>query len=300
MYKNNFSINNSYWPILLTLSIFFLIISLILILSKSNYFLFLSFFGISIVSIIYIIYKWILEVFNEKSFKNIDQKTFKHGMILFLTIELVIFVTTLISNFYIKLNPLKKLDIIANYTNVSLKYKIPDSNFINFNLNEHLDIFDWPLIKILVLMLSSCILTFSFEAFIDKNNFDANDNDDPISLQNNQNTAKYNANCNNEIINLSFLKSLLITIVLGFIFLIIQFFEYFNINCSFTDNFYTANFYYITGLSSLYSIIGIFLLIFGYFKIKSIKQYKQFELICLYWHFINLIWIIIFLFLYVF
>ena len=99
----------------------------------------------------------------------------------------------------------------------------------------------------------------------------------------------------------SFIR-LLITVILGVIFTFIQYLEYKNAYFTIADRVYGSVFYYGTGFHGLHVIIGtIFLLI----RLKLIK-YNPFyyrhclrlELAIWYWHFVDVIWLFLYLLIY--
>lgn len=91
-----------------------------------------------------------------------------------------------------------------------------------------------------------------------------------------------------------------LTIILRFYFIIIQLFEYKIIQFNISNSILFSNFFILTSFHIIHVIIGLMIInLFKIFKLKLINLINiEFKIICLYWHFIDLIWILIFLLLY--
>ena len=99
-------------------------------------------------------------------------------------------------------------------------------------------------------------------------------------------------------------KWLLITSLLGIIFLICQLFEYFHLPFGLTDNLFASTFYALTGFHGLHVTLGtlMILIISWQARLKGgrITRDNNFplEAVELYWHFVDGIWVILFIILY--
>jgi len=94
----------------------------------------------------------------------------------------------------------------------------------------------------------------------------------------------------------------LLTNILGCIFLYIQYIEYTHLDFTISDSVYCSVFYILTGFHGIHVIIGNFLLYSQYaLKISTIDN-KTFglALAVLYWHFVDIIWIFLFICVYFF
>jgi heme/copper-type cytochrome/quinol oxidase subunit 3 len=93
-----------------------------------------------------------------------------------------------------------------------------------------------------------------------------------------------------------------LTNLLGFIFLYIQYMEYTHLKFTISDTVYCAVFFLLTGFHGLHVLIGnIFLLIQYWFKWKeNNKGLLGLTLALIYWHFVDIIWIFLFIFVYLF
>ncbi|HRD42033.1 MAG TPA: cytochrome c oxidase subunit 3 [Prochlorococcaceae cyanobacterium AMR_MDS_5431] len=97
---------------------------------------------------------------------------------------------------------------------------------------------------------------------------------------------------------------LLITVGLGFAFLSSQMIEYFTLPFGLTDNLYASTFYALTGFHGLHVTLGLAMTLIVWWQTRvdggRITSLKAFPLDAaeLYWHFVDGIWVILFLILY--
>lgn len=96
--------------------------------------------------------------------------------------------------------------------------------------------------------------------------------------------------------------SLLITISLGFTFLIIQVMEYYTVRFRFSDRVYGRIFFIATGFHGIHVMIGSLFLLFIVLRINNLHFSKShilgFEFSIWYWHFVDLVWLYLFLLVY--
>jgi len=139
---------------------------------------------------------------------------------------------------------------------------------------EPLDPWNIPLMNTLVLMLSGTTVTWARHAL--------NLNDRKTAVQ-----------------------ALGITIALGIFFTSLQAYEYHHATFHFTQGIYPANFFMATGFPGLHVIIGTIFLIVCYFRTKrgdfDLGNNKLgFEFAAWYWQFVDIVWILLFILIYVF
>lgn len=96
--------------------------------------------------------------------------------------------------------------------------------------------------------------------------------------------------------------SLILTVFLAFIFLLLQLFEYFEASFDISDSVYGSTFYLATGFHGLHVLIGSVFLIVNVFRCYE-NHYTQehhlgFWAAVWYWHFVDVVWLILFLSLY--
>lgn len=93
-----------------------------------------------------------------------------------------------------------------------------------------------------------------------------------------------------------------ITNALGCMFMYIQYVEYNHLNFTISDTVYCSVFYVLTGFHGIHVIIGNLLLFIQYVIKYNYIDNKTFGLsfAVLYWHFVDIIWIFLFFFVYMF
>jgi len=136
---------------------------------------------------------------------------------------------------------------------------------------EVLSPFSVPLLNTLILLLSGCSITWAHHAF---------------------RAGLYRES----------LKGLGLTLVLAFYFIFCQVFEYFNASFDISDGIYGSVFYITTGFHGLHVILGGLLLTVSFFRIIfknfSRSHHLGFEMAIWYWHFVDVIWILLFICIY--
>ncbi len=137
---------------------------------------------------------------------------------------------------------------------------------------EVLDPFSWPLLNTLILLCSGTTVTWAHHALI---------NNDRQGL----------------------IAGLWATVGLGLLFTGIQAYEYAHAPFGFSDNIYSSAFFMATGFHGFHVIVGtIFLIVCliraykGHFRPE---QHFGFEAAAWYWHFVDVVWLFLFLVIYV-
>tara|TARA_Y100001968_G_scaffold79645_1_gene70893 strand:+ start:252 stop:854 length:603 start_codon:yes stop_codon:yes gene_type:complete len=99
-------------------------------------------------------------------------------------------------------------------------------------------------------------------------------------------------------------KWLLITAGLGIAFLASQMLEYFSLPFGLTDNLYASTFYALTGFHGLHVTLGSLMIMIIWWQTRSPEgrvtsdNKFPFEATELYWHFVDGIWVVLFIILY--
>nr|AOY36366.1 cytochrome c oxidase subunit 3 [Chrysis mediata] len=92
------------------------------------------------------------------------------------------------------------------------------------------------------------------------------------------------------------------TIYLGVIFSMFQMYEYFNAMFTISDSVYGSLFFMLTGFHGLHVIIGTLFLMIMLFRMKldhfSSNHHVGFEAASWYWHFVDVVWLFLFLIVY--
>nr|YP_010554638.1 cytochrome c oxidase subunit III [Ceratopsyche cerva]UYO79271.1 cytochrome c oxidase subunit III [Ceratopsyche cerva] len=97
-------------------------------------------------------------------------------------------------------------------------------------------------------------------------------------------------------------QSLLITIILGIYFSMIQLYEYIQAPFSIADSIFGATFFVATGFHGLHVLIGTMFLTVCLYRLNnnhfSMNHHFGFEAASWYWHFVDVVWIFLFTFMY--
>lgn len=98
------------------------------------------------------------------------------------------------------------------------------------------------------------------------------------------------------------ITSLLYTIIFAVIFTGLQYYEYVSATFNISDSVFGTVFYSITGLHGLHVIVGTIFLLVGFFRLVShhftTKKHVGLEAAIWYWHFVDVVWIFVFFFVY--
>lgn len=136
---------------------------------------------------------------------------------------------------------------------------------------ETIDPFHLPYLNTLLLLLSASSLTWSHASLIEGKMKEAE-------------------------------KGLLITILLGLLFSCVQAYEFIEAGFKFTDGIYASNFYMLTGFHGVHVLVGTIFLAVCYFRLKkrhfTADHHIGFEAAAWYWHFVDVVWLFLFIFLY--
>ncbi|MEO1400699.1 MAG: heme-copper oxidase subunit III [Cyanobacteria bacterium J06635_1] len=94
-----------------------------------------------------------------------------------------------------------------------------------------------------------------------------------------------------------------ITAVMGAIFLGGQVYEYLNLEFGLTTNLFASTFYVLTAFHGLHVLLGLLMMVAVLFRSRAVGHYSHeshfgIEAVELYWHFVDVIWIILFALLY--
>nr|UXW93482.1 cytochrome c oxidase subunit III [Runaria sp. 'striata'] len=97
-------------------------------------------------------------------------------------------------------------------------------------------------------------------------------------------------------------KSLLITISLGVIFSLFQMYEYYTSPFTISNSIYGSTFFMSTGFHGLHVLIGTTFLLINFFRINlnhlSPHHHFGFEAAAWYWHFVDIVWLFLYISIY--
>ena len=94
-----------------------------------------------------------------------------------------------------------------------------------------------------------------------------------------------------------------ISALLGIVFLCGQVFEYSNLEFGLTDNIFASTFYVLTGFHGLHVLVGVLTILAVLWRSREEGHYSEeskfgIEAAELYWHFVDVVWIVLFILLY--
>ncbi|MEK6733609.1 MAG: cytochrome c oxidase subunit 3 [Pseudomonadota bacterium] len=213
-------------------------------------------------------FSWWKDVIFEARVQHAHTKVVRQGlsigMLLFILSEIMFFVAFFWSFFHARLSPHEMLSTDP-WSVASSSW--PPKGIIVF------DPWNLPFINTLILMLSGTTVTWAHYA-----------------IENNKRAES--------------IKALGITIILGVTFTLLQAYEYIHASFNITEGIYPANFFLATGFHGFHVIIGTIFLTVSYFRAKQGHFDKGnpilgFEFAAWYWHFVDIVWIFLFIFVYV-
>ncbi|QKX01736.1 cytochrome C oxidase subunit III [Wolbachia endosymbiont of Cruorifilaria tuberocauda] len=260
-------VNPSPWPISLSAAILVLVLGLVGTFHKQIPGIFGLISGISVVLVV--LFYWWADVIKEAIYDQCHTAVVKHGlkiaMCLFILSEILFFITFFCSFFKSWLDPVFLFEAFSPKDRI----KWPPSGILP------LDPWSFPFMSTLVLLLSGTTITSAHHFLLESDKRGT-------------------------------IKMLFITILLGVFFMIVQAIEYSEVNFSLKrgreELIYASNFYMITGFHCVHVIIGIIFLSVCLFRAWK-DQFTPQDHLCLefaswYWHFVDIIWIFVFIFVY--
>nr|UYK52071.1 cytochrome c oxidase subunit III [Palaeocimbex sp. CSCS-Hym-MC0161] len=98
------------------------------------------------------------------------------------------------------------------------------------------------------------------------------------------------------------MKGLLMTVILGILFTLLQKFEYSEAPFSIADSIYGSTFFLTTGFHGLHVLIGTIFLFINLIRLKlnhfSLFHHFGFEAAAWYWHFVDMVWLFLYISIY--
>lgn len=246
------------WPFLIAFNLFNLIIGGLSYMHFFGGYLFI--FGL--INLIFIISLWIRDVIREGTYEGmhtkIVQKNLKFGFISFILSEIMFFFGFFWAFFHCSLSPGIEIGCVWPPYGIDV-----------------INPFKLPLLNTILLLLSGIYITICHMY---------------IRL------GIYRIEFN--LILITYLK----TLICGSLFTCIQIYEYIIANFSIADGIYGSIFYMLTGFhgahvlaGSIFIITCFFRTLFGHF---SDKHHVGFECAAWYWHFVDIVWLFLYIFIY--
>nr|AUT13418.1 cytochrome c oxidase subunit 3 [Mycopsylla gardenensis] len=96
--------------------------------------------------------------------------------------------------------------------------------------------------------------------------------------------------------------SLMLTMIMGMYFSLLQIFEYKETSFSISDSIYGSSFFITTGFHGIHVMIGIMFLFYAFYRLNFIfisnKHNLNLEMAIWYWHFVDIIWLFLYITIY--
>jgi len=223
-------------------------------------------FVIGLVGVLYTMFAWWSDVISEANSGDhtpVVQLHHRYGMMLFIASEVMFFVAW----FWAYFDAFFRVDDVEQYGRVAATGGAWPPVGI-----ELFDPWHLPLFNTLILLTSGTAVTWAHHAL----------------LHNDRQGLKW---------------GLVVTIILGALFTVVQAIEYANAGFAFSGNIYGATFFMATGFHGFHVLVGtIFLIVcliralIGHFDSEN---HLGFEFAAWYWHFVDVVWLFLFASIYV-
>lgn len=133
---------------------------------------------------------------------------------------------------------------------------------------ETIPAFELPFLMTMILLLSGCAVTWAHHAIMEGKQDE-------------------------------FIQGIGWSVVLGFIFLCFQIYEYTHVTFGFTDGIYASTFYMATGFHGFHVFVGTVFLFVCWFRARqghfTADSHFGFEAAAWYWHFVDVVWLFLFI-----
>nr|YP_009971687.1 cytochrome c oxidase subunit III [Hymaea magna]QNG56371.1 cytochrome c oxidase subunit III [Hymaea magna] len=242
------------WPILGSFSAMTIMMGLI----KWFHFFKSDLLFLGLITTMLVMYQWWRDIVRESTFQGHHTYSvtmgLRWGMILFITSEVMFFVSFFWGFFHNSLAP-----------SIEIGMTWPPKGIMTFNPIEI------PLLNTLILLTSGLTVTWAHHG-----------------LMENSYTQGF--------------QGLLLTVILGLYFSILQGYEYMEASFTISDGIYGSSFYMATGFHGLHVIIGttflLVCLIRHYLNHFSSIHHFGFEAAAWYWHFVDVVWLFLYISIY--
>jgi cytochrome c oxidase subunit 3 len=209
---------------------------------------------------------WWKNVLHETMVEKVHNEATEHGlklgMGLFICSEFMFFVAFFWAFF--------DASLMVGQTNTPTKLEVTGGVWPPKGM-EVFHAFDLPFLMTMILLLSGCTVTWAHAAIL-------GDKKDETKT------------------------AIWLTVLLAVIFLFFQVYEYSHATYGFADNIYSSTFYMATGFHGFHVFVGmVFLAVCGFRALKlhfTPKHHFGFEAAAWYWHFVDVVWLFLFVAIY--
>jgi cytochrome c oxidase subunit 3 len=222
--------------------------------------------GVGLLGILYTMLAWWSDVIDEAQRRGnhtrIVQMHHRYGMIMFIASEVMFFVAWFWAFF--------DSSIYAHEVQSFTRFEFTGGHWPPSGI-EVFDPFHLPLLNTLILLTSGTTVTWAHHALL---------HGDRAGLK----------------------QGLLLTVILGAVFTCVQAYEYSHAAFSFGGNIYGATFFMATGFHGFHVLIGTIFLAVCLLRASrgdfTPKQHLGFEFAAWYWHFVDVVWLFLFVAIY--
>ncbi|MEQ9116417.1 MAG: cytochrome c oxidase subunit 3 [Rickettsiales bacterium] len=260
-------VDPSPWPIFASFSLLVLAAGGVLFFqeNKIGYFVLPA----GLLMVLYSMFVWWKDVIKEgrtdRAHSAVVRKGLSLGMLLFILSEVMFFVAFFWSFFNSSLDP---SGVVSEDNPFSFSNKTWPPEGI-----KTIDPWNIPFLNTLILLLSGTTVTWAHYSLIRKNKKEM-------------------------------VQALGITVILGAIFTALQIFEYFHAEFKWKDGIYSSNFYMATGFHGFHVLVGTIFLFICFLRARmghfdGNHGHLGFEFAAWYWHFVDAVWLFLFVFIYI-
>lgn len=222
---------------------------------------------LGLIAVMAVMFLWwkdcIHEAVVEKAHSSIAKISFRYGMALFISSEVMFFVAFFWAFF--------DASLYADQAEMYARVEHTGGHWPPVG-TEVISAFDLPFLMTMILLLSGCTVTWAHHAIMHGNHKE-------------------------------FTKALGLTVFLGAFFLCFQVYEYVHAHFGFTDGIYPSTFFMATGFHGFHVFVGTIFLFVCYLRSKKDGHYTKdshfsFEAAAWYWHFVDVVWLFLFVSIY--
>nr|UER93860.1 cytochrome c oxidase subunit III [Membranacea stenoprocessa] len=247
-------VDKSPWPLTGSIGLLTLTSGSIMFFYQFN--IILAFIGLMI--ILLTMMQWWRDVVRESTYQGLHTCkvviSMSVGMILFITSEILFFLSFFWAFFHSSLSPSIDIGMIW-----------PPTGIFTFNP------MNIPMLNTMVLLSSGVTITWSHNSLINSNY----------------------TQC---------FQSMVLTVLLGIYFSVLQLYEYLESSFCISDSVYGSTFFMATGFHGLHVIIGTIFIYVSFIRLKNLHFSKNhhfgFEASAWYWHFVDVVWLFLYISIY--